>query len=53
LSAVLDAWLKANEGDAGKSFYRVPLRLRWIDGVLAPVAADLDEASRRRLEEGG
>ena len=44
LRAVLDAWLKANETDAGKSFYRVPLRLRWIEDVLAPVA-DLDEAA--------
>jgi AcrR family transcriptional regulator len=48
LRAVLDAWLKANKTDAGKSFYRVPLRLQWIEDVLAP-AADLDEASRRRL----
>ena len=48
LRAVLDAWLKARESDGGKSFYRVPLRLRWIEDVLAP-ATDLDEASRRRL----
>jgi AcrR family transcriptional regulator len=48
LRAVLDAWLKANESDAGKSFYRVPLRLQWIEDVLAG-AADLDQASRRRL----
>ena len=27
LRAVLDAWLKANEGDVGKSFCRVPLRI--------------------------
>jgi AcrR family transcriptional regulator len=48
LRAVLDAWLKANEADAGESFYRVPLRLQWIEEVLAP-AAELDEAARRRL----
>lgn len=48
LRTVLDAWLKANEGDGGNSYYRVPLRLQWVEDVLAPVT-DLDEDSRRRL----
>lgn len=48
LRTVLDAWLKANEGDGGSSYYRVPLRLQWVEDVLAPVT-DLDEDSRRRL----
>jgi AcrR family transcriptional regulator len=48
LRTVLDAWLKANEGDGGASYHRVPLRLQWVEDVLAPVT-DLDDDSRRRL----
>jgi AcrR family transcriptional regulator len=44
---MLDAWLKSNRDGAQKS-HRVPLRLQWVEEVLAPVT-DLDEASRRRL----
>jgi AcrR family transcriptional regulator len=44
---MLDAWLKSDQGGAGES-HRVPLRLIWVEDVLAP-AADLDEKSRRRL----
>jgi hypothetical protein len=44
LRAVIDAGLKANQTDAGGSFYRVLPRLQWIEDVLAP-ATDVDEAS--------
>lgn len=44
---MLDAWLKSDQGGARES-QRVPLRLNWVEEVLAPVA-DLDEKPRRRL----
>ena len=44
---MLDAWLKSNR-DGARQSHRVPLRLQWVEEVLAPVT-DLDEASRRRL----
>jgi AcrR family transcriptional regulator len=44
---MLDAWLKSNRDGTQKS-HRVPLRLQWVEEVLAPVTG-LDEASRRRL----
>jgi AcrR family transcriptional regulator len=44
---MLDAWLKSNQDGTHKS-HRVPLRLDWVEEVLAP-AADLDEKRRRRL----
>ncbi len=44
---MLDAWLKS-EKDGSRKSHRVPLRLEWVEAVLAP-AGDLDEKSRRRL----
>jgi AcrR family transcriptional regulator len=43
---MLDAWLKSHHDGTDKS-HRLPLRLDWVEEVLAP--ADLDEKSRRRL----
>jgi AcrR family transcriptional regulator len=44
---MLDAWLKS-EQDGARESHRVPLRLNWVEEVLAP-AVDLDENRRRRL----
>jgi len=43
---MLDAWLRSHQDGTHRSG-RVPLRLDWVEDVLAP--ADLDQKSRRRL----
>jgi AcrR family transcriptional regulator len=48
LRTILDAWLKSGKDGAQGSHSRVPIRLGWVEEVLAP-ATDLDEKSRRRL----